>query len=421
MAPVAKKELEEALRLFDETTRALEARARRLEEVLTVKQAELQAANQALEQKVTELDNVHAYMNLVLDSVASGVVAVAADGAVTACNPAARFILNGAEQRPLVGNDYKELMPESLVWEVLATGQASGPWERRCRGYDGQNRCLAGRTNPILGSDGSVIGAVETFEDVTEIRRLEDQLERNERLQALGEMAAGVAHEIRNPLNGIEGFASLLGRDCVAGSSGARYAQAIIDGVRHLNATVSGLLEFTSPKPPQKRPVPIVELCRSCMELVDTEVVPSRSGASGESGEDGQDGLLPVPMHLQDDWGEQSVPCDGNHIRQVLLNILQNASQILRQHEIAEPQITLRIAPGQAEEATCEMSIDDNGPGVPEADRQRIFTPFHSKREQGTGLGLAVAHTLISLHGGALSVAASPSGGARFLIVLPMQ
>ena len=415
---VAPKELEEALRLFDETTKALESRARRLEEVLTVKQAELQAANLALEQKVTELDSVYAYMNLVLDSVASGVVAVSVDGTITACNPAARFLLQPGAQladpdAALIGQSYRDVMRESAVWDVLERGEAVGPWEKSCPGYDGQDRCLAGRSNPIFAADGTLIGAVETFEDVTEIRRLEDQLERNERLKALGEMAAGVAHEIRNPLNGIEGFASLLGRDLDADSKGARYANAIVDGVRHLNATVSGLLEFTSPKPPDKRPVPIVELCRSCIELVDSEVAHSRRGEEPVEQRD-------VPITLIDNYGDARVPCDGNHIRQVLLNILQNACQILRQHDCETPQVIVEISAidnGQA----CQVTIDDNGPGVPTAERQRIFTPFHSKREQGTGLGLAVAHTLIGLHGGTLQVAESPLAGARFLITLPLS
>lgn len=398
-------DLAAALRLFDETTAALEARSRRLEEVLTVKQQQLVEANAALEDKVAELDSLHAYLNLVLESVGSGVVAVDTDGVVTACNPAARLALD-AEAEALAGSDYRQIASDSPVWQVLETAAAAGPFERQTRGFGGRSRVITGRGTPLRAADGAVIGAVEVFDDVTDLRRLEQQLERVERLRSLGEMAAGVAHEIRNPLNGIEGFASLLARDLPADAAGRRYADAIIEGVRHLNRTVTGLLEFTRPKEPVKRPVPAVELAVSCLDLVQAEALADAGTAAVASS--------------CATTGDQEVlvPCDGGQIRQVLLNLIQNACQICRQHQVDAPQVVVAI---DHDDSWCRWTIDDNGPGVPEVDRHRIFTPFHTAREQGTGLGLAVAHTLVGLHGGRLTVTDSMLGGARFVVEIPLS
>ncbi len=282
-------DLEAALKLFDETTRALDARARRLDEVLTVKQRELEEANRQLEMQLAE------------------------------------------------------------------------------------------------------------------VHRLREIAERHDRLRALGEMAAGVAHEIRNPLNGIEGFASLLIRDVEEGSSQQRYAQSIVEGVRHLNATVSGLLEFTRSPMPNKRLVPIPELIDSCKELIAAETdVPNEA------------------IVMENTWSGSRLACDGTQIRQVILNLLQNAVHVAGAEKGDELRICIAIAePEESEGEGVVLSVDDNGPGVAEEDRKQIFTPFFTTREEGTGLGLSIAHNMISMHDGTLTVETSPLDGARFRLFLP--
>lgn len=398
----APPDLVRALHLFDETTRALEARSQRLEEVLTIKQRELQVANQNLHDKVEESDRLQRYLQLILDAVASGVVAVDDQGRVMARNPAARAVLGDLPP----GTDYRGAAPESPVWATLASGEAVALQEReQSGGEEGGVRQLRARATPLLSGDGQHLGAVEVFDDVTGIRHLEQQLERAERLKSLGEMAAGVAHEIRNPLNGIEGFASLLARD-LGDAPGRRFADAIIDGVRHLNRTVTGLLAFTRPAPPSKRPVPPVELIRSCLELLEAE------GAGGDEAAEST-----VPVRFDNHWPDEFLlRCDPGQIRQVLLNLMQNACQVCRQASVTEPQVRVGLS---TDADGTRFIVDDNGPGVPQAERHRIFTPFFTTRDSGTGLGLAVAHTIVSLHSGSLSVDDSPLGGARFVLALP--
>jgi len=407
-----------ALELFDETTRALEARARRLDEVLTVKQRELEAANRQLAEQFDELDRLHAWLEQVLAAVATGVVAVDQQGEVTTCNRAAREMLAGLWS-PEEGKPYRSACPDAPLWQAWSQGTVVGPVERDVLA-DGQRRVLAGRAAPIRDGAGRQVGAVEVFEDVTELHALQRRLAQVERLKAVGEMAAGVAHEIRNPLNGIEGFASLLARDAEDGSTTRRYAEAIIDGVRHLNHTVSGLLAYTRPQEPQRHAVDPAGLLADCVELVRAETV-ALSGRRQAEAAEGE--VLQASIEIDDDWRAAGrIRLDGTQIRQVLLNLIQNAVVILAEHRPGAGHIRIGLARSEDDDfgACCRFTIDDDGPGVPVDQRERIFLPFHTTREQGTGLGLAVVHAMVQLHGGRIEVTDSDLGGARFVLWLPI-
>ncbi len=394
-------EIEAALRLFDETTAALSARISRLEGVLVQKQQELVATNDKLRENVTALDRTTAWLNLVMESVASGVVAIDRDGVVTTCNRAAEEALASVLPDP-IGADWSTTFPDSPLLAVLS-GSPGSSYERQVRGRDGRLRVLSAKAAALKGPDGQLIGAVEVFDDVTEVRRLQESVERADRLKQLGEMAAGVAHEIRNPLNGIEGFASLLQRDLPVDDQRHRFAAHIVEGVRTLNRTVSALLAFTNPRRIEKRLVVPGTLASDCLELV-------RVGQDIAQG-------TPVQLTLQDDGGSAAVEIDAIQVKQVLLNLVQNAVQAVQ----GDGRSDGRVRVGVTRDATqVVFTVDDNGPGVPRDERQRIFTPFYTTKDQGTGLGLAIAHTVVSLHGGTLSVDDAPGGGARFRVSLPL-
>ncbi len=398
------KDFAAAIRLFDETTAALASQVRRLEEVLTSKQAELVATNGQLTEKVAELDRLTAWLNLVMGSVASGVVAIGLDGKVTTCNDAAATALAGSVD-DLLDTDWKATFPGSPLLHVLTTGRAEPAYERRVRGPDGSRRVLRARATPLRSPQGTLLGAVEVFDDITDLLELQERAERADRLKQLGEMAAGVAHEIRNPLNGIEGFASLLLRDLPEDDRRRRYAQAITDGVRDLNRTVSELLEYTRPRRLDRRTVDPEALAREVVELINAETV--------------GDETAPIcTVELASSWPSGTVTLDPAQVRQVLINLVQNAVHAVTELDPPRPgRVVVGVAPMTV--PGVELTVDDNGPGVPEADRSRIFTPFFTTRDQGTGLGLAIAHTIVGLHGGSITVEEAPLGGARFRLTLP--
>jgi signal transduction histidine kinase len=391
-------EIEAALRLFDETTAALSSRIQRLEEVVVQKQQELVATNQKLNDNIAQLDRTTAWLNLVMESVASGVIAVDRDAIVTTCNRMAENLLSAVLPDP-VGADWRAAFPDSPLLDVLA-GKIIGPYERTIITRDKRRCTLAVKAAPLHGTDGQLIGAVEIFEDVTEMRLLQESVERADRLKQLGEMAAGVAHEIRNPLNGIEGFASLLVRDLPSDDKRHKFASHIVDGVRTLNHTVSALLAFTNPRRIERKKITPRSLVESCIELVKaSEIVVAHTPA--------------ISFHLADRTNGDAFALDAIHIKQVVLNILQNAVQALADHGTTAPQIHITI---ERQHDELIFIIDDNGPGVPLAERQRIFTPFYTTKDTGTGLGLAICYTIANLHGGSLAVSDAPSGGARFIL-----
>jgi signal transduction histidine kinase len=396
-------DLQQALRLFDETTGALSAQVRRLEEVLTAKQRELVAANARLEDKARELEAMSRWQHLVLGAVASGVVAVDADGTVTLCNDAAAVALAGVLFDP-VGAVWREAFPDSPLLATLADGRARG-YERSLPGRDGRPRLLSCRASAVRDPLGATLGAVEVFEDITEVRALRERAERADRLKQLGEMAAGVAHEIRNPLNGIGGFASLLARDLPADDPRQRFVQAIAGGVADLNRTVSGLLEFTRDRRIARRD--------TAPGALAAEVVALLRGELDARGAD----AAPVALDFVDGWRGGSIPLDAPQMRQVLLNLAQNAVHAVTEDRPQGGRVRLGLSAGEA--GALVLDVDDDGPGVPEAERATIFTPFYTTRPHGTGLGLAISATIVQLHGGTITVETAPLGGARFRVTVP--
>ncbi len=410
-------DLTAALKLFDETTAALGARLGRMEEILGQKQQELVATNRALSEKVDELDRLSRWLNLVMGAVASGVLAIDRAGTITTCNAAAEACLRPTILDP-IGASYRDAFPDSPLLRVAMGEIESASYERTTVGAGGR-RILAAKASALRAPDGAAIGAVEVFEDVTEVRRLRETVERADRLQQLGEMAAGVAHEIRNPLNGIEGFASLLARDLPAGDKRRRYADLVVDGVRALNRTVTGLLEFTKPRRLELTSVAPRDLAQACVDLVGSELalLASEPRDAGE--------VAPAAdLVIDDRWDGGRVQVDGQQLKQVLLNLVQNAVHAATgRHGSDGARVVVRLSRGSdgAGRTALVFQVDDNGPGVPPEERQRIFTPFYTTKDHGTGLGLAVSHAITGLHGGTLSVDDAPGGGARFALVLPID
>jgi len=371
-------DLAAALRLFDETTGALAGQVARLEQILVAKQAELSEAN--------------ARLAAVMAGVAAGVVAVGLDGRVLTANPAACAALPGLA----LGAEWVARAPTSPALRILA-GEAGPLRAERVQ----QGRVLDARASALRDQAGTLTGAVEVFDDVTEIRSLAERAERADRLKQLGEMAAGVAHEIRNPLNGIEGFASLLVRDLPEGDKRRRFAQLIVEGVRDLNRTVTGLLEFTRQRRLERRSHDPVALIRAVAEIVSADAT-----------------LSGVDLTVEDHWqGRGAVQVDGAQLKQVLLNLMRNAVEAAAETHPGAGRVSVAV---EAAPQGLAILVDDDGPGVPPESRQLIFTPFHTTKEHGTGLGLAVSFAIVQLHGGTLTVDLAPLGGARFRILLPL-
>lgn len=267
--------------------------------------------------------------------------------------------------------------------------------------------------------DGSELAAViRTYNDVTErlkqshellraeVCRLRDelheknkQLARSERLAALGEMAAGVAHEIRNPLGGIGLYASLLERDLAEQPEQVDIARRISAAVRSTESVIGDILAFAGHGEPQRR------VCS-----VDSILVEAAAQAAPRAEAEEKHLIVADPVSAV------SVDCDRVQLQRAVLNLVLNALDAVSKGG----HVRIRVDPASPEAGSqCRIVVDDDGEGIDPSDLHRVFDPFYTTKDTGTGLGLAIVHRIAEVHGGLVTASNRAEGGASFALHLP--
>ncbi len=359
-----------------ESYQDLATRAERVEQ-------ELCRANDELENKVRQLNAVTSHLEAVLQALPTGVVVRDATGRIVRMNGAALEIL-GAGRPDLEGARAPEL---PAAGETLT--------EHTIRQPDGSLRVVATARSAIRGSgQGGAGGSVQILEDRTELFHLGQRLHRVDKIAALGNVAAGIAHEIRNPMNAIKGFAGLLRSIQESGSKHHRWASLIVEGVDEVDAIVTSMLSFARPEGLHREMV-------KTTELVESAVAAASVGAAWSI-----------------DTSVEPLTFAGDRIklRHALRNLISNAQN-------AQPDGgRIRVSAKRAG-SNLVFTVDDAGPGVDPDVRARMFDPFFTTRAQGTGLGLSLVMTIAELHGGSVDVAHTPSPlrGAQVVLTLPLD
>ena len=365
------------------------------------------------------------FLGSILDSISAGVIAIDRNGRVTHFNRAASQILGIPRQAPL-GRPYREVvLPGKPVHanalRAAETGQDVTSVDKTVKLPDGSRRHLSVSTTVLRDTQGQAAGAVEVLQDLTKIRKMEQELARLNTLAALGEMAATVAHEVRNPLNGIAGFAELLERDLEDSDPRKETAGKILRSVETLNSTVETLLTYSRIEEINRAEVSYEDFLETAVTQFQTENS-ERLGA------------IEIAVNSDRAGGEPpfKVVLDRVLYRQVLFNVLDNAMRVLgekgeigirfsrlpRLEALMEYSDRLVLDIG---ETVLETTISDNGPGIKADDLERVFSPFYSTRPGGNGLGLAVAWKIIKAHGGEMRAEQRPEGGSLFRILLPTR
>jgi len=242
----------------------------------------------------------------------------------------------------------------------------------------------------------------EVFATVVENSKIYDKMRERDRLAALGEMAAGLAHEIRNPLGAIKGAAQFLEPKTVPGEKG-EFLEVIVEEVNRLNGVVSAFLDYSRPLKQSFGTTDLNEVVTRTVKLIHNDLPPR----------------IEVKLELAE--GLNKTSGDAEQLKQVLINLVQNAVQAIGQ---ASGWILIKtLKPerfGDFRGAdVIELHVSDSGPGIPPEKQQSIFIPFYTTKEKGTGLGLAICQRIIKSHGGSISVTSRPGEGATFMIRLP--
>ena len=370
------KVLAQAFEVFTQSTQALEESHRLLEVRARELSEELAAKNQ-------ELALTNDYLNCILESMSDGVIAVDPRGIIVTFNRSARVVLGHTSERA-VGRVFEDLFGRPFL---------AGPGVMAVlRNATGRHVRVSERDAPISDRAGRCIGHVKVFQDLTEIHALREQVRQIDRLAAIGEMAATVAHEIRNPLGGIRGFAALLARDIPEEDPRSRLVGKILAGVKNLERVVNELLAYTRPVELQIAPV-------KCAELVDGALAFLETGGR--------------PVSVRKRLGRDlAVLADADKMRQALLNILINAVQSIE----GEGLITIST---RAERKHVTIAVADTGCGIAAEQLNKVFSPFYSTKEKGSGLGLAVAAKIVEGHRGRIDAESKPGQGSVFRIRLP--
>jgi signal transduction histidine kinase len=249
-----------------------------------------------------------------------------------------------------------------------------------------------------LGSDRSCLGVTLILKDITRLKELEAQTQRAQKLQAMGEMAVQLAHEIRNPLGSIELFASLLGSELEGNAEQKNWADQIVTGVKFLNTIVTNMLTFTRSSKLQSRHFDLLELVEETLSFIEPV-------------------LVKRDIHLERPSRNNRilVEADLDLLRQMLVNLVMNALQAMPE----KGKLSLRISTDCADLVVIE--VEDTGIGIPPENMKRIFDPFFTTSEKGTGLGLALVHQIVEKHQGSVAVRSEFGKGTLFTLSLPIK
>lgn len=333
----------------------------------------------------------------VVEGLSSGVLAADAEGRVTACNPAARQFLRLTDPVGIHLADAAELRQFLTVFDELRERQT--PVVRRefllHHGGDGPREIGVSAT-PLDGA-GGFTGVIFLFTDMTERRALERSAEVNRQLASLGELTAGVVHELRNPLSVISGMAELLMRRLEPGDKPYRSAETIWREAQDLDRSISQFLGFARPfelHRAETTPAAVLERVR---QLCEQSARQHR-----------------VELHVGDEHLDLRFRVDPLKIAQAIANVVINAIEALKDRG----DVWIRVA---YREDNIVFVVEDNGPGIEVAPNENLFSPFFSKKRGGTGLGLAIVHRIVTAHGGIVTYRNREAGGAVFDLRLPLN
>jgi signal transduction histidine kinase len=350
----------------------------------------------------TQVQDTMIYNNILLDNLVSGVVAANTRGLVTVFNREAQRVTGLRADAVL--NAPTDRLPAPLAAamdQTFRTGVGLHDVDGEVR-RDGEAAVSIRMSSALFGGHaGATLGALLVFHDLTEIRRLEEQVRRTDRLASVGTLAAGMAHEIKNPLVTVRTFAQLLPRRYEDSEFREQFSEVLDHEVQRIDALVNQLLRFSRPPKPALRPTHLHHVVDSTLRLMEHQF--------------DQKGIV-----IQRDYraARDMIQADAAMLEQALVNIALNAMEAMpgggTVTVTTETVDSTRGAEPSPSDASIRLSIRDTGRGIPPENLPRVFDPFFTTKESGSGLGLSVAHGIVVEHGGSVDVESPPEGGAVF-------
>ncbi len=348
-----------------------------------------------------------AFFRHVVAGMRNGALALTREGLLTLMNDEAYRIFEITPHETDLGRPVGEVLgnhPEvvRLLQGVFDLHQLPNRAELRLR----PSGRVLGYTLALVRDDtGCVVGSSMFFKDLTRVEQLEERERLRDRLAALGEMAAVIAHEVKNPLAGIEVMAGLLRRKITDTPDAQSVLTDIIHEVKMANAIVQEVLEFVRPIRLQVERTAVAEALRSAVQLADTKA--RRGDVSVD---------INVPQELPLIQGDQY------QLTQVFTNLLMNAYEAMEgKGRVTITARAVRVNNGSEEQDTVLVELADEGPGMPQDVADRVFNPFFTTKPQGSGLGLAIVRKIVDAHDGSIDLNTAPGRGTLIRVSLPVR
>lgn len=344
------------------------------------------------------LQQMQAFTDLLISRLPIGIIATNQKGRIQTCNRTASLLADVAPT-DILGRYPQEVLPQSIRPFFLPESQNQEiiDQEITLQSTDGQKINIRLGSVAITDQKGENIGRVVLMHDISQIKKLEEQVLRHDRLVSLGKMAAGVAHEVRNPLSSIKGFATLLGSRFTEESEEKEAAGLLIREVERLNRSITELLNYARPLPLSPETIMLKDFLQNSIKLI--------AGDAQELG-------ITIDCRCSDDTLTATV--DRDRLKQVMLNLFLNSMQAMEDGG----QLTVTVEPGQ-DAATTAISVTDTGGGIAEEIMGRVMDPYFTTKPEGTGLGLAMVHKIIDEHGGSVRIKSSKGQGTTVTVTLP--
>jgi nitrogen fixation/metabolism regulation signal transduction histidine kinase len=354
--------------------------------------AQLQEQRKELEQLSAEAreraNSAEKFSERIVASLPSGLIAFDGAGLSMAINTPGRALLE--VDGSALGESFQQLLGAheelaNMVGDCLQQGTLYRRTEIETVSPDGKLRRLGATIAPIeLPPERGPRGALCLLTDITEVTELREQVALKNNLESLGEMSAGLAHEFKNAIATLQGYAQLL-QSLELNDKAQVAAGSMLNEVRNLSSMVTAFLNFARPQPLQLEEVSLLELIRDCTDELQLKLI------------------VAVDPSL-------TVRADERMLRLALLNLMRNAAE-------ANPDECVFVSAARENESVV-IQVRDTGPGISLADLRKIFIPFFTTKVKGHGIGLALTHRIITQHGGTLTAANAPESGAVFTIKL---
>ena len=410
---------------FNQATQSLEESYQTLKDEIAHLNKKLAETNRELTRKVEELSRIHSYLSNILDSMMEGLIAINPQGKISIFNRAAQEITSQPREKVL-GSSYQKVFGDknrAFTHLLKKTLKDRKPLMAERKFYrENEVVPLEIATNPIKRKDREIEGALAVFRDISAIRKLQEEIQHKQRLAMLGQMAASVAHEIRNPLSAIEGFALLLKDTFREDTKKSQWANNIVKGTRNLNNLVSNLLNFARPLKVNFQQIQIKEIIENSLSFAFQRI-----------GEEKPNIQIKKEIPTQ----PIKIIADPELLEQAFLNLILNAIQSMANEGkltiSVDKQVYLHPSPHEffrewegdyiltKSYGEVHIRFSDTGCGISKEEMKKIFHPFYTTKAKGCGLGLTITQRIIQSHGGGIKVESKEGKGTTFTIYLPLD